>query len=253
MSAVSEAEYSISRLARLAGTTSRTLRHYDDVGLLPPSRVGANGYRYYDRAALVRLQRILMLRELGLSIPSIVQALAAADEVPALRLHLQWLRSEATRLERQITSVERTIDSLTKGTTMTADEMFDGFDHTQYRTEVERRWGAQAFSDADEWWRSLGAQGQREFGEEHREIAAQWEQLAAAGIPADRPQTQEVARRHLAWITRGWGGKAPNAQQLVGLADMYVADERFAANYGGVEGASYVRDALIHLALTELV
>ena len=59
-------EWSIQQIAKLAGTTSRTLRHYDEIGLLKPSRVGSNGYRYYDGAALLQLQRILLLRELGL-------------------------------------------------------------------------------------------------------------------------------------------------------------------------------------------
>ena len=66
-------DWSIQDIARLAGTTSRTLRHYGDVGLLPASRVGDNGYRYYDELALVRLQRILMLRDLGLGIPGTPQ------------------------------------------------------------------------------------------------------------------------------------------------------------------------------------
>ena len=68
-------EWSIQQIAKLAGTTSRTLRHYDDIGLLAPSSVGGNGYRYYDQAALVRLQRILLLRELGLGLPQIAEVL----------------------------------------------------------------------------------------------------------------------------------------------------------------------------------
>lgn len=63
---VNEQEWSIEELAKAAGTTSRTLRHYGQTGLLTPSRTGANGMRYYDAGALVRLQRILLLRELGL-------------------------------------------------------------------------------------------------------------------------------------------------------------------------------------------
>ena len=69
-------DWSIQDIARLAGTTSRTLRHYDDVGLVKPSRIGGNGYRYYDADALVRLQRVLLLRELGLGIPAIGEVLA---------------------------------------------------------------------------------------------------------------------------------------------------------------------------------
>lgn len=96
-------EHPISAVARLSGITSRTLRHYDEVGLLPPSRVGPNGYRYYDGAALVRLQRILVLRELGLPLPAISELLDdTAAETPAamLRKHLDHLRGEQLRLDR---------------------------------------------------------------------------------------------------------------------------------------------------------
>ena len=246
------AEYGIAEVARLAGTTSRTLRHYGDVGLLAPSRVGANGYRYYDTAALTRLQRILMLRQLGLGVAVIAEVLDAADDTSALRAHLEWLRAESERLDRQIASVERTITSIEKGAPIMASEMFDGFDHTQYREEVEQRWGARAYADSDRWWRGLGPEGRQAFMDEHVAIAAQWAQLQAAGEPVDGMPAQALARRHHAWITAGWGNTPPNADQLAGLADMYVADERFAANYGGLTGATYVRDALTHFAISEL-
>ncbi|WP_242087225.1 MerR family transcriptional regulator, partial [Microbacterium lacticum] len=88
-------EWSTHEVARLAGTTSRTLRHYDAIGLLSPTRVGANGYRYYDSDALVRLQRILLMRELGLGLPQIADVLARPATVDeALVQHLAWLREE---------------------------------------------------------------------------------------------------------------------------------------------------------------
>jgi DNA-binding transcriptional MerR regulator len=246
-------EHSIAEVARIAGTTSRTLRHYDDVGLLHPSRIGANGYRYYDAAALRRLQRILLLRQLGLGVAAIADVLdAAADEATALRAHLEWLRAESDRLARQIASVERTIASIDQEEQIMADQMFDGFDHTQYKDEVEARWGAKAYADSDRWWRGLGTGGQQAFMAEHTAIAAAWAALQAGGIPVEAPEAQALARRHRDWIAAGWGGRVPSAEQLTGLAEMYVADERFAANYGGVEGAAYVRDALTHLAITEL-
>ena len=68
-------DWSVQQIARIAGTTSRTLRHYDDIGLLKPSRTGDNGYRFYDQASLVRLQRILLLRDLGLGLPAIAEVL----------------------------------------------------------------------------------------------------------------------------------------------------------------------------------
>jgi len=245
-------ERGIAEVARLAGTTSRTLRHYDDLGLLPPSRVGANGYRYYDGPALRRLQRILLLRDLGLGLPAIAQALDRADDTTALRAHLGWLRSEADRLARQIAAVQRTIDSIDRKEQIMAEEMLDGFDHTQYKEEVQSRWGRQAWEDGDRWWRGLGSQGRQQFADEHVAIAQRWAELREAGEPADGPEALANARRHRDWIAAGWQGRQPSADELVGLADMYVADERFAANYGGPAGAQYVRDALTHLAIAEL-
>jgi DNA-binding transcriptional MerR regulator len=245
-------EIGISELARITGTTSRTLRHYDEVGLLAPSRLGANGYRFYDASALTRLQRILLLRQLGLGLPSIAEVLAAADDTTALRRHLAWLRSEKDRVERQIASVQRTIASMERNEEIMAEDMFDGFDNTQYREEVEQRWGARAWADGDAWWRGQGPDGQRAFMAEHRAIADAWAGLRERSAPVDGPEARALAARHRAWIARGWGGRQPSADELSGLADMYVADERFAANYGGVEGAGYVRDALIDYALAEL-
>ncbi|GAB3807205.1 hypothetical protein GCM10027605_37090 [Micromonospora zhanjiangensis] len=120
-------EWSIQQLARVAGTTSRTLRHYAAVGLLAPSRTGRNGYRYYDEECLVRLQRILLLRELGLGLPAIGQVLAGQrDTGAALRAHLRWLEQEQQRLGRQIESVRTTLRKTEDGERLTAEEVFGG-------------------------------------------------------------------------------------------------------------------------------
>ncbi len=127
---MTSSEYSIQEVVRLAGTTSRTLRHYDQVGLLSPSRIGSNGYRQYDAAALVRLQRILLLRGLGLGIPAIAETLQdGTSDADALGSHLRWLEEEKSRLDRQIASVALTIRSLEEGEKIMAEQMFDGFDH----------------------------------------------------------------------------------------------------------------------------
>jgi DNA-binding transcriptional MerR regulator len=244
--------HGISEVARAAGTTSRALRHYQDVGLLEPTQIGANGYRYYDDAALTRLQRILLLRQLGLSVPNIAEALERAEDTTALRAHLTWLRAEAERIDRQIASVERTITALEEGTQIMTEDRFDGFDHTRYKEEVEQRWGKEAWAIGDRWWRALTDDDKEAFKQEHVDIAADWARLREAGAPVDGPDAMGVAQRHHAWIAKGWQGRVPTPDELVGLADMYVADERFAANYGGVDGATYVRDGLTAYALTQL-
>ncbi|MEI5585397.1 MULTISPECIES: MerR family transcriptional regulator [unclassified Agromyces] len=243
-------DWSIQEVARLAGTTSRTLRHYDDIGLLEPARVGSNGYRYYDRAALVRLQRILLLRELGLGLPAISEVLdGQRDESRALAGHLEWLRQEQDRLARQVASVERTIEALEGGEQIMAKDMFDGFDHTQYRDEVEQRWGAEAYAQGDRWWRGMSDDERRAWKERTAALGRDWIAAAESGVAPDGAEAQELARRHVEWLTGVPG--TPAAQPggdvkgyVIGLGEMYVADERFAANYGGEAGAAFVRDAL---------
>ncbi len=247
-------EWSIQQIAKLAGTTSRTLRHYDDVVLLAPSRIGGNGYRYYDERALVRLQRILLLRDLGLGLPQIKDLLANdTAEVPALEAHLAWLREEQSRLARQIASVESTIDALRGGEPLMAENMFDGFDHTQYKQEVEERWGKKAYADSDRWWRSMSADEKAAWMQKVSDLGRDWIAAAERGVAPESDEAQALAERHVEWLTGipGTPAARPGGDvkaYVIGLGEMYVADPRFGANYatsaGGSAGAEFVRDAL---------
>ncbi|WP_411081436.1 MerR family transcriptional regulator [Streptomyces sp. cmx-18-6] len=241
-------EWSIQEIARQAGTTSRTLRHYGDLGLLTPSRVGNNGYRYYDQNALVRLQRILLLRELGLSLPAIRDVLEGQrDTAVALRAHLRLLEQEQARIGRQIASVRTTLHKTQEGMELMADEVFDGFDHTAHEREVTERWGREAYEKGDRWWRSLGEAGKKAFQDEHETIARDWGRAREAGLDAGGDEAQDIARRHCAWLstsTAPSGG--PSRSYVIGLGEMYVADPRYGKNYDryGDGTAAFVRDAL---------
>lgn len=117
--------WSIQQVARLSGVTARTLRYYDEIGLLRPARVGANGYRYYEREQLLRLQQILLLRELGLDLTTIRGvADAEQDPVDTLRDHRRGLLDERERLHRLAGTVAVTIAHLQGGTDMPAENLF---------------------------------------------------------------------------------------------------------------------------------
>ena len=260
---MTDRDWSIQEIARLTGTTSRTLRHYDDIGLLPPTRIAANGYRHYDEKALMRLQRILLLRQLGLGLPVIADVVEAdrGPETSALETHLALLRAEQARLTRQIASVQSTITTLREGGSLMPANMFDGFDHTHYKDEVETRWGAKAYADSDRWWRGLGPEGQKSWKRFVADLNASWIAFAEAGADPAAPDVQDLARRHVGWLTGIPGTPAYDQAQepggdrkayVIGLGEMYVADPRFGANYatesdrasGGTSGPEFVRDAL---------
>jgi DNA-binding transcriptional MerR regulator len=245
-------EWPISELARAAGTTTRALRHYGDLGLLEPSRVAGNGYRFYDEDGLLRLQRILLLRELGLPLATIGEVLAGEqDPEDALAVHLELLERERERIDRQIASVRTTLERRRGGEQMTADESLDGFDHTQYREEVEERWGTKAYADSDRWWRSKSPEERAAFQREQKSIARDYGAAKQAGRAPDDDDVQAIAQRHYEWLagipgTPGADQGGPTREYFTGLGEMYVGDPRFAANYDThAEGtAELVRDAM---------
>ncbi|HEY4224357.1 MAG TPA: MerR family transcriptional regulator [Pseudolysinimonas sp.] len=255
-------DWSIQEIARIANTTSRTLRHYDEVGLVRPTRVGDNGYRYYDRTALVRLQRVLMLREMGLGIPAIAEMLTdQADDVVALESHLLWLKESQNRIARQMASVRRTIDQLTGKEQIMAQDMphamFDGFDHTVFREEVEQRWGTEAYDRGDSWWNSKTDAEKAEWKAAQAALQSDWAAAAERGDDPAGAAAQAMAQRQfdaLAGVpgTPGYRTGGPTKAYFIGLGEMYVEDPRFAAHYGGADNAAFVRDAMRAYAEREL-
>lgn len=237
-------EWSIQRITKLAGVSSRTLRHYDAVGILHPARTDAGGMRWYDEASLTRLQRILLLRGLGVGIPAIADSLERASDEEALAAHLVDLEREADRVQRQIRAVEQTLRAREKGAVMTAEEALDGFDQSQYEQEVTERWGAKAWQSGQDWWKRMSDEDKRGFMQEHLDIAAGYAAAKEAGEPVDSDTVQALVERHYRWVGAGWQTGEADVQHFANLGDMYVADERFAVNYGGTEGAEYVRDAM---------
>ncbi|MCA9833183.1 MAG: MerR family transcriptional regulator [Thermomicrobiales bacterium] len=239
--------WTIQEVAKAAGTTSRTLRHYDAIGLLPPASLGENGYRLYDAAALIRLQRILALRNLGLGLPDIARVLddglSAEDALAALE---QQLLLETTRLERQIASIRRTRIALQKGRSPMTENMFDGFQHEQYKEEVEERWGADAYARSDAWWKSKSDAEKLAWQQKLSALNNDWQDAVARGVDVTGEEAQALAARHVDWLRDLPQAMVPDdfGGYILGLGEMYVNDPRFATNYSGEVGATFVRDAL---------
>lgn len=235
----------IRRAAKLAGVSSRTLRHYDSIGLLTPAYTGHDGRRHYGPAELLRLQHILVLKALGVDLDRIGRIVDTDDPasiVAHLRDHLAALTAERDRFTRLVTTVSRTIESLEKGTAMTADEMLDGFAHKQYDAEARERWGDAAVDRSQRFWEGLGEEGKKQHMLTDQEIVEALGAAVRVKLTPDSPEVQAVAARHYEWVSVLW---VPTAEAYVNLTRMYVDDERFRLHYDEVApGAA----ALLHEA-----
>lgn len=227
--------FTVKQVAALSGITARALRHYDQVGLLKPTRVGANGYRYYDEAALLRLQQILFYRELDFPLEEIRRLLDSPtfDALSALQTHRERLAGRAQRSLRLMQTVDATILSLKGNRTMNHQELFSGFSEEQqeaYAAEAEHLYDPQTVRDSNARWKTYGKTRQQEILAEGGQILLEM----AAAMPqgphsAAAQQAVEHWRKHMTYF---W---TPTLEQLVTLAQMYNSDPRFKANYDAVD------------------
>ena len=149
-------EYTVKQLSSLAGVSVRTLHFYDEIGLLAPTRVGDNGYRYYGEPAVLRLQQILLYKELGLSLDAIADVIDQPDfeGVRALESHRQALTRRLSRLRRLMATVDRTLAHLQGDTTMDTKELFTGFsddEQAKFEQEAEALWGKSVRESSRKW------------------------------------------------------------------------------------------------------
>lgn len=119
--------WSIQEVARASGITARTLRYYDEIGLLAPARIGSNGHRIYEQTQMLRLQQILLLRELDVDLATIQEVVDAnTDPTEALTHHHRVLLAQRERLDRIAATATATLQHLREGREMTAENLFEG-------------------------------------------------------------------------------------------------------------------------------
>lgn len=242
-------ELNVGAVARLAGVTVRTLHHYDEIGLLKPSGRTEARYRLYSMADLERLRGILLYRELGFGLDEINELMADdADSVAHLRRQHAMLLERRGRLDETLSAVERMLEAMRMGITLTPEEQFElfgEFNVDEHAAEADARWGASdAYREsARRMARYSKADWQRLMGEAQAVVLRVVEAMDA-GEPADSVVAMDAAEAHRQQITDAFYDCSYAIH--VGLADGYVSDPRFTATYEKVAPglARYLSDAI---------
>ena len=245
-------EYSIHELSRLSGVTTRTLRWYDKIGLLKPSRVADSGYRYYGAKQVDRLQDILFYRALGVELALIRECLDSPsfNRLAALHHHLAALQAEKTRLETLIRSVEETIDCEERNEVMNDEAKFSAFkqqaiddNEATYGQEVRERYGDAAADETNAALMGLSGGEYAAWNELDYTLRQRLEQAVEMGLSPDSAEGREICELHRRWLSVT--DKKLTAAKQKGIAELYVLDERFTRYYDKtVPGcARFLRDA----------
>ena len=247
-------EYTILELAKLSGVSTRTLRYYDEIGLLKPARTNEAGYRFYGQDEVDMLQQILFYRALDMKLATIQKIIQAPDfqQKEALASHRVALLQRKQQLDQLLQTVEQTIQSLEGDIPMTNEEKFEGFkekliedNEKQYGEEIRAKYGNETIDASNAKLKNMT--------EDQFEAAQQLEQQLLHRLKeametgdASSDVAMEAAELHKRWISFYWSKYTKEAH--AGLAQMYVADERFTAYYDErvVPGATqFLHDAIL--------
>ncbi len=238
--------FTVKQLSHLAGITPRTLHYYDEIGLLKPSQVGDNGYRYYGEESLLRLQQILLYRELDMPLEKIKRVMGRHDfdVVSALETHRRELVKRIGQIERIVETVDDTILYIKGKKEMSQKQLFEPFSEEQqaaYEKEAMQRWDPATVKASNQRWRVYSsAEKQRIMDEGNAAYLAMVDAMSKGPASAEAQAGIERWRQQIEYF---W---APDDEQLLGLADLYNDDPRFKATFDKIHPrlAEFMREAV---------
>jgi DNA-binding transcriptional MerR regulator len=225
--------YTVKQVSTLAGVSVRTLHYYDEIGLLKPSRIAANGYRYYDDNALLRLQQVLFYREIGLELIQISEILNRPDFdlVKALDSHRAALEDKITRLHSLIDTVDSTINYLTGGEAMSKKRLFEPFSdekQKEYERSARLQYGPKLVNESIQRWNGYSQAEKDRIMNEGSQIYIELAAAVEAGIPAHSAEIRAIVQRWHHHIRHFY---EPTLDILRGLGEAYKSNPDFSANF----------------------
>lgn len=246
-------EYTVQRLSSLAGISTRTLRYYDEIGILKPARINSSGYRIYGQAEVDKLQQILFYRELGVSLDGIRDIVSepSFDGASALKEHRERLLEKRAQIDILIANVDKTI-AVTEGRTkMTDKERFEGFkqkmideNEKKYGKEIREKYGKDTVEKSNAKVMNMTQEEYDRAASLAIQITETLAKAFATGDPASE-LAQKAADLHKQWLSLYWNQYSKEAH--AGIAQMYVDDPRFTAYYDEKQPgtAAFLRDAIL--------
>jgi DNA-binding transcriptional MerR regulator len=246
-------EYTVQKLGKLSGISTRTLRYYDEIGILKPARINSSGYRIYGEAEVDMLQQILFYRELGMSLESIKSVVTSPDfdGIKALREHRAKLLDKKLQLDTLISNVDKTIKLKEGRIEMSDKEKFEGFKNNmieenekKYGKEAREKYGDEAINKSNKKLKGMTQEEYDKITKLGTEVTETLTEAFKTGDPAGE-LAQKAADLHRQWLSFYWDSYSKEAH--AGIAQMYVDDERFTAYYDKEQPgtAAFLRDAIL--------
>lgn len=239
-------EYTIQKLASLAGISVRTLHYYDEIGLLKPARIEKNGYRKYSEEELVKLQQILFFRELEFPLEHIKQMFESPNfnQIEALKDQRKLIVMKKSRLESLLKTIDKTINSMKNEKPMSDYDRYGALSDEQveeYKEEVRQKYGEKAYRESEERYGKLSEADKKRIGDRGIAITK-----AVADNMDKGAKSTEVQAAIKDWHDHIHNFYDCSLEIFRGLGNLYVDDKRFTAYYEKVKPglAQFMHEAM---------
>ena len=192
----------VHEVSAIAGVSIRTLQHYDNIGLLQPAERSAAGYRLYSEGDLVRLQQILLFRELGFSLKDIRRIVSSSDfeQARALSMQIELLELKRERLGKLIRLARQLQEE--KGAHTVSFEAFDTSKIDEYAEQARAAWGeTPAWKEYERKSAGRTKDEQAAIGADLMALFVPFGRMAETGIDPASDEAKNQARRIQDFIT----------------------------------------------------
>ncbi len=251
-------EYTINKFAKISGVSARTLRYYEELDLLKPTRVNSSNYRIYGDKEIDKLQLILFYKELEVPLVKIKEILDNKNfnEITALEQHKLNLELKIKKYKKLINTLDKTIKSKKENESMKDIDKFEGFkdkliseNEEKYGDEVREKYGKESLEYSNKRIKNMSKDEYEYVVNLTNDVNLTIKAALKAGDP-----TSELAMKacdlHKEWLMIYW--KEYSKEAHLSVVKMYVEDERFTAYYienVGVGAAEFLYEAMkIYLA-----
>lgn len=251
--------YTVSKVAKISGVSVRTLRYYDEIGLLKPAYIGESGYRFYEKEQLLILQQILFFRELGFELKQIQEILTRSDfdKGKALQSHKKVLSKKIDKMHKLIKNIDKTIDHLKRKTIMNEQEIFWGFSkekQVEYEEYLANMLGKGSKSLVEESHKNIKGWNKQDWDEIKSEWDIIYNDLVGAiknNLKVDSSEVQALVRRHFQIISKFY---TPTKEIFGSLGQLYMQHPDFRKLYDSYHPklAQYLAEAMRLFADQEL-
>lgn len=222
--------FTVKEIADLSGVTPKTIRYYDNIGLLSPEYTTDIGYRVYTSKQVDRLQEILFFKSIDLELSRIKDILAKKESrINILKGQREALIDKRRYYDKLIESIEKAIKHEKGDINMSNNEKFEVFkekmlleNEEKYGEEIREKYGEETIEKSNKAWGNMTKEEYDKMMNLEKEFKVALDESLKKNV-----LDENVYNLHKNWLMYAWKGSNYSKEAHIGLCDMYLCDERF--------------------------